>query len=104
MTTQKIKQGANAPNISVSVTDATGAPLDLRGCKLSLVARSSSHEFGGEVTITDAEQGKGFYAWQENDTSVPGLYRVELVAEWLDGSRVIIPFDRYGLIEVVPSL
>lgn len=104
MTTQKIKQGSNTPFIQISVSDATGQPLDLRGCTLSLSAKSLENEFGGEVEITDAINGKAVYRWSEGDTDFPGLYRVELVAHWLDGSIVKIPFDRFSLIEVVPSI
>lgn len=104
MQTQAIKQGSNRPFVQVSVTDANGDPLDLRGATLTLKAVSSQKTIEGEVTLTDAANGKGIYEWRDGDTDTPGVYRVELTSEWLDGSVVKIPHDRMMLFEVVPSL
>ena len=99
-----IKQGDTSPALSVqfkwddSVVDLTDATVKMY---MGLYDESSLLIDGATCTITDAENGEIEYAWQTGDTDVVGLYEVEFVVTFSDGTIQTFPNDQFLLIEIV---
>jgi len=94
-TVTQIKRNDTAP----ALTSVLG--VDLTGATVAMLMRDDTN---GEIkvdlgaaTITDAATGTVSYAWQAGDTDTAGMFYVEWVVTFGDGTKRSLPvqgFDR----------
>lgn len=100
-------QGDRAPSITATLTDATGAAVNLTGGTVTFKMRildESRPAITGVATIVNAATGAVRYDWASGDTDTPGVY----LASWtltLAGKPQTFPAYRVKrvLVEVIPK-
>ena len=55
----------------------------------------------GNVTVTDAANGKVKYEWQDGDTDAAGSYQAEWEVTYSDGTIETYPNDGYLYVEII---
>ncbi len=88
-----VRSGDTLPAILTSLTDATGAPIDLTSA-LS-VTFSMALEGSSDLTVDAAtaefvgskSAGVVQYAWGDGDTDAPGMYEAAFTVAWPTGSQ-----------------
>lgn len=106
-----VKQGDTLPVIQSTLTDATGAPVNVTGGTVlfSMTAGigQPAKVAGGTATFTAGGGSAGVvsYAWKAADTDTAGVY----FAEWLykaagGGGSEHFPNDGYLTIVVLPKV
>lgn len=102
-----IRQGTTLPAYTATVTDQTGAPLNLTtATSVTFVMRqlqTAAPAVKAAMTVVNAAAGQVQYSWQATDTAVPGLYMAEIQVV-LPGGTYTFPNVGYQSIEMTPSL
>src|ERR1017187_3791012 len=103
-----LRAGDTLPVVDTTLTDSTGAPIDLTtatGVTFNMALKGSS-----ELTVSAAaavsgtpSNGQVQYAWADADSDTPGSYLAVFVVEWPSGSQT---FPSEGAISILvqPSL
>lgn len=98
----KLKRGDTAPPFQATITDdgpvdfTTATAIKVIGLRdrTPVFARAATGNAEGVVTMP----------WQQGDTAIAGLVRVEIEATWPDGSITTYPPDGYLHVLVSPDL
>ena len=102
-----IKQGDTQPSFVQTITDSTGAPLNLTGATVTLVVRaltSSDVLINATATIVDATAGKVAYSFSATDTAEAGTYLAQWLVADVHGQTFSIPTDGYLSISIEGNL
>ena len=103
-----LRAGDTLPVVDTTLTDSTGAPIDLTtatGVTFNMALKGSS-----ELTVSSPaavsgtpSNGQVQYAWASGDSDIPGSYLAVFVVEWSSGSQT---FPSEGAISILvqPSL
>lgn len=82
MATFYIKQDNTSPGIQTTLTDPTGAAVDLSGKTVTIRVKklgSTSYAVNTAATIVTAASGTVSYTFSAAQVAVPGVYRVEWI-------------------------
>lgn len=92
---------ADSRTVAASLTDASGAPVDLTGAAVQLFAhRPDGTDVFWDGTLQDAAGGLCAFTLPSGATSVPGISPCQLLVSWQDGRAL----KTAGLLlEVLPS-
>lgn len=107
MADYSIKQGDRLPTIQAQLTDEDGTAINLTGCTLQFVVRSSETGlllFKKSATIDTAATGMVSYAWDVGDTDSNGLFNGEFEVTFSDGRKLTSPTKTYISIDIVREL
>lgn len=103
-----IKQGDLRPSISATLTDSTGAAIDLTSAtSVKFIMKSptsSSAKISTAGVIETAASGIVSYTWNGTDTDTVGTYNAEFEVDWGSGVYQTFPADGYLEVEVVADL
>jgi len=97
-----IKQGDTSPAIEYQLQDGDGNAIDLTGYndvefhfkKAGNSQVKVNDNTNGNVTVTDAANGKVKYDWQSGDTDEAGDHIAEWEVEYSDGTEETFPNRR----------
>lgn len=97
-----IKQGDTSPAIEYQLQDGDGNAIDLTGYndvefhfkKRGVDSVKVNDNTAGNVTVTNASDGKVKYEWKTNDTSESGDHIAEWQVEYSDGTQETFPNRR----------
>lgn len=106
-----VKRGSTANALTATLTDATGAAINLftpAGTTVSFSMRSRTGTVnkvtGAAVTILDdgttAKRGQVRYAWAAADIDTAGLFHGEFKLVYADAKILRVPEAGYLLVEV----
>ena len=101
-----IKQSDNVPSLTQTITDSTGAPVDLTNCSVSFVLRtltSATPLINAPAAIVDATAGKVAFNFTTSQTSVAGQF----MATWQihNGTNIFsVPTTGYLSVLISESL
>jgi hypothetical protein len=105
-----IKQGDRVPELTATLTDAAGAPVNLTG-NVGVVFRLTSVDsltgtpkVNASAVVDSPTLATVHYAWAGTDTDTPGLYFGEFQLTWGDGRTTTFPNDGNLLIKIVAQL
>lgn len=102
-----IKQGDLLPAISASLTDSTGAAVDLTGASAAFVLRSSTAAapvVNAAATVTAATAGKVSYSWATGNTGTAGDYQAEWIITFPGGGKQTFPSVGYTSVSIQENL
>lgn len=101
-TTTRIKRNDTAP----ALTSTLG--VDLTGATVAILVRAVDESTPkvnlAAATITDATTGAVSYQWQVGDTDEGGLYFVEWVVTFGDGTKRSLPATTYDKVAIYGDL
>lgn len=104
----RIKQGDLYPFEYNITYDDGKTPINLTGCTVTI---SMTKDGATEPTvddqtciITDAANGKIKYTWQNTETDVVGMYKLEFHVTTHDGSTLTVPSGDILWLFIIPSL
>lgn len=97
-----IKQGDTSPSIEYQLQDDNGDPVDITGYqdvefhfrKEDVDSIKVNDDTSGNVSVTDAANGKVKYEWQTGDTDQSGRHVAEWQVTYDDGSIETFPNRR----------
>lgn len=85
--------GATLPQWAATITDDSGAAVNLTGATLSLIIRNTQTgqetTGAGAWTITNATNGQASYAWAAGDSAVAGVYSLIVKIAFSGGGEMI---------------
>lgn len=96
-----IKQGDLEPSLFATISDSSGSvpPLSsAESVQLRFATVQGEELFLRDMTVQDSDSGLIFYAWQEGDTDVAGLYYAEIVVVWPGARTQTYPQEGYLVI------
>jgi len=102
-----IKQGDTLPVFTWTITDSSGAPINLTGSTVNLVVRSlvsSAPLINTAATVVSAASGTVSFAFTTAQTATPGTYMATWVITTSGGGTQTIPTDGYLSIAIEESL
>ena len=102
-----IKQGDTLPVLQQTLTDSTGAALNLTGATVNFVMRSlvsSTPIINSSATITNATSGIVTYTFTAANTATAGTYMANWVVTTSGGATLTVPSDGYLSIAVEQNL
>lgn len=102
-----IKQNDTRPIATATITDSTGAVVNLTGATVKFVMRSltaASAAVNATATIISPTAGTVSYTWAAADTATAGLYQAVWRVTQSDGSLLTFPNDGYLDIWIEPDL
>lgn len=109
-----MKKGDRLPTLTATLTDVTGAAVDLEPAvtvqfrmanvntdviQVNAAATSLQNGNGGDGTKGDVQ-----YEWGVGDTTVPGVYRAEFKVTFSDGKVASYPNDDYFYVTVFEDI
>ena len=99
-----IKRGDTYPPLRGLASDEDG-PINMTSAlSVTLIAKNGATLIGGTITTLAVPDADGFnwtYNWGTADTSIVGIYNVELEVRWATNSYQTIPNDGYETLTVV---
>ena len=103
----RIKRGSTQPQLSITLTNASGTPIDLTDCENVRLCAARNFEtdtaeltIDKALTVVDAEDGEVVADWIEGDTDVtPQTYKAEVNFDDADGKPVKIGVEFYIVVE-----
>lgn len=102
-----IMQGETYPPFMATLTDDTGAAVNLTGATVKLRMANASNGINvindAAVTVTDEAAGTVEYDWQAGDVDTPGLY---FATVWVTTDDGLTPYpnNSYIVVEILPAL
>lgn len=107
-----IKQNDTSPAIESQLEDESGNPVDITGfnrIEFHMAAPGSDtakvdDDDTGNVSATDAANGKVKYEWQSGDTDTAGRFHGEWQVEYSDGTIETFPNTDYIEIRILEEL
>jgi len=93
-----IRQGDTKPALTYTLTDATGAALNLTGATVNFVMRtltSSTPAINASATVTNASAGTVSFSFSGTQTATAGQFMANFVVTYGDGSIQTAPADGY---------
>lgn len=108
-----IKEGDQSPAIKYQLQDDSGNAVDIQGyndVRFLMKSTSSGSSLkvddntSGNVTVTDAANGKVKYEWQSSDTDTADNYKAEWEVEYSSGDKETFPNHDYIDIHVQRDL
>ena len=89
--------GDTSPNLQITVTDDTGAAINLTGAtitmKLQLTTSTTATSGIGSWTIDNAALGKAHYVWNVADTANAGEYYLWINLAFSGSNQHLDPLD-----------
>lgn len=61
-------------------------------------------DVSGSCTVVSAADGRVKYTWQDGETDAVGMYKVEFLITYNDGSKVTVPSDDIIWLHIIQSL
>ena len=95
------------PAITATITDSTGAAVNLTSAAVTFVMRpitANSPTTSASATITDAVNGKVSYTPTATDTANAGIYAAEFHVTLSGGSKITAPTDGYLEVSIEEDL
>lgn len=103
-----IKRGDLLPNVSTTITDSNGAPVDLTGASVVFIMRgpwdSTPTISAAASIINPATNGQVVYTWTGTQTATPGSYRAEFRVTFPSGAVQSFPTNGFIDIEISNDL
>lgn len=86
-------EGTTSPAHNFTLEDGTGAPVVIGGgtVTLRLSGLDNAYEAAREMVILDGDTGQVQYVPIAADTAAPGLYRLDFMVTYDDGSPEVFP-------------
>lgn len=104
----QIKRGDRLPTIQASLTDGSGAAVNLTDATVKFLMRprtSATPTVNAAAAIVGtATAGVVQYAWSAGDTDTAGEYLAEFEVTFLDGRKASFPSDGYTRVRVLPDV
>ena len=99
-----IRQHDRLPILAATLTDATGAAVDLTTATavrfhLKTQNGNGATPINQAAAVVNASAGQVSYSWASGDTDVAGAYNAEFEVTWADGR--LSTFPNLGYIAVV---
>lgn len=94
MTTRRMRAGDTAHPLTADLFYDNGTKPEVTGATARLVVRPYGQlapVIDAPATIADPTNATVSYAWQSGDTDAPGLFTIEWVVTYVDGSRQTFP-------------
>lgn len=89
--------GQTLPVMSLTLTDDTGAAINLTGAALSLIIHNTQTQEdvagAGTWDITNATAGQATYTWASADSSVAGNFTLYIKATYAGGVAIADPIN-----------
>jgi hypothetical protein len=87
--------GATLPVMALTLTDDTGAAINLTGATLSLIIHNTQTQEdvagAGTWAITNAAAGQATYTWASGDTATAGSFLLYVKATYSGGVAIADP-------------
>lgn len=102
-----IKQNDTGPNLRATLTDGTGAVVNIAGASVQFHMRDISGgtpKVDAAATIIDGANGVVEYRWQAGDTDTVGRYLGEFEVTYVDSTVETFPNDTNFLILIRDDL
>lgn len=101
-----IKQNDTKPALEAQLINSDGHPINLDMCGVMFHMKDiyGRKEINKPAIITDAENGKVKYEWEQGDTDITGIMQCEFQITFTDNSILTVPNDGYFLIRIVKEL
>lgn len=94
---------ASGGRISGQLQNKDGSIPDISSATLIFLMRQAGAEdykVEATATVTDGEDGRWEYEWQEEDRDTPGDFKVNIVCALPDGQTDVYPEPGYVLVRV----
>lgn len=98
-----IKQGDRLPELQVTLTDSTGAAVDLAGATVRFHMRAlngKTTKVDAAATLVTPAEGVVSYAWMAGDTDTTGSYNAEFEVTFGDGRNQTFPNPGYIVVRI----
>jgi len=104
--TFSIKQNDTSPSLQATLTDYSGAAINLTNCVVNFHMKNvnGSLTINSQMTIVSALNGIVQYNWVSGDTNVPGTYYVEFEVTYPNTSIETFPNNNNDTLIIYPSL
>lgn len=103
-----IKAGDRLPKLRMTLTDGSGAALDLTGATVAFRMRAQRGgaliSLTGSAAVITAASGIVEYSWGTGDTATPGEYFGEWVLTYAGPVTRTVPAPGYVTVSVAPVL
>lgn len=102
-----LKSGDRRPVPSVTISEHTGAPVDLSAATVMFVMYpldGTTATVNSTATIADPLAGTCYYDWGVGETDTPGTYVSEFQVTWNDGRQLTVPSRGFIEVEIAESL
>jgi hypothetical protein len=103
----KIKTNDTSPKLTVDLSDAAGAAINLAGSTAKFHMKAygeTSLKIDDSADITDADNGRVEYSWASGDTDTAGTYYGEIEVTYGDLSVETFPNSGYFTIIIQEDL
>lgn len=101
-----IKRRDRLPALEMSLTDRTGAPVNLIGATARVIVgrRGKAPLVDAPAVVVDGAAGSIRYDWADGDTATAGSYLLEVEVTFADGRRMTCPNNGHASVSVVEDL
>lgn len=102
-----VRQGDTSPIVTATITDQTGAAVNLTGATVTFIMRAitaAAPAVNTAATIVTAASGTVQYSWAATDTATAGLYQAVFRCTLNSGLTYTWPNDGYMAIWVEENL
>lgn len=103
-----IKRGDTRNCIKAILKNASGAPVNLKGCSVKFhmapLGLRRSAMVSRAAHIQDAASGEAWVVWAPGETDTAGVYRAEFEVIYPDGRRETFPNGGYISIRILDDL
>lgn len=103
----KIKTNDTSPKLTVDLSDASGASIDLSGSSARFHMKkygASNLKIDASADITDEDGGRVEYTWSSGDTDEAGTYYGEIEITYGDNAVETFPNSGYFTIIIQEDL